>query len=92
MSNKESEIEFYFTELSESKIIAWKFHVLPKKKLPYDVIIGLNFIKELQMDVIYSEYVVVWDCVRPPMQRIQNGKWTDLNLMYQEDPEAIKEQ
>ena len=44
------------------------------------------------MDVLYSEDAVVWDGVRPPMQKIQNGKWTDLNLMYQEDPEAIKEQ
>ena len=25
------------------------------------------------------------------MQKIQNGKWTDLNLMYQEDPDDIKE-
>ena len=48
--------------------------------------------KELQMDVIYSEDVVVWDSVRLTMQKIQNGKWTDLNWMYQEDQEAIKEQ
>ena len=66
--------------------------MLPEKqKLPYDVIIGRDFMKELQMDVLYSEDVLVWDSIRLPMQKIQNGKWTDLDLMYQEDPEAIKE-
>ena len=44
------------------------------------------------MDVLYSEDVVLWDGVRLTMQKIKNGKWTDLNLMDQEDPEAIKEQ
>ena len=43
------------------------------------------------MDVLYSEDVVVWDGVRLTMQKIQNGKWTDLNLMDQEDPESTKE-
>ena len=69
-----------------------KFHVLPgKQNIPYDVIIGRNFMKELQMDVLYSLDVVVWGGVTLPMQKIPNGKWTDLNLMDQEDPEAIKE-
>ena len=44
------------------------------------------------MDVLYSEDVVVWDGVRLPMQKIQNGKWMDLNLMDQEYPESIKYQ
>ena len=43
------------------------------------------------MDDLCSEDVVIWDGVRLPMQKIQNGKLTDLNLMDQEDPEAIKE-
>ena len=43
------------------------------------------------MDILYSEDAVVWNAVRLPTQKIQNGKWTDLNLMYQEDTEAIKE-
>ena len=42
------------------------------------------------MDVLYLEDVVVWDGIRLPMQKTQNGKWTDLNLMDQEDTEAIK--
>ena len=29
--------------------------------------------------------------VRLLMQKNQNGKWMELNLMYQEDPDAIKE-
>ena len=46
--------------------------------------------KELQMDVLYSEDVLVWDIAIPPMQKIQNDKWMDINLMYQEDPGDIK--
>ena len=41
---------------------------------------------ELQMGVIYSEDVLLWDGFRLPMQEIQNGKWIDLNLMDREDP------
>ena len=90
-SNKESKIKFNFTECSESKIIAWKFHVLPRKqKLPYDVIIGHDLMKDFQMGVFYSRDVILWDSVRLPMQKIQNRKWTGLNLIDQEDSEAIK--
>ena len=46
--------------------------------------------KDLQIDVLYSEDVGVWDGVRMPMQEIQNTKWTEINLMDQEDPEASK--
>ena len=44
-SDKESEIGFNFSELSKRKIIAWKFHVLLIKNLPYDVIIGRGLMK-----------------------------------------------
>ena len=54
-----------------------------KPSLQYDVIIGRDFIKYLQMDVLYSEDAVVWDGVRLIMQKIYNGKCTDLNLMDQ---------
>ena len=64
---------------------------MEKQKLLYDVIIGHNLMKYLQMDVLYSEDVVVWYGVRLPIHKIQNEKWTDFNLMYQEDPEAIQE-
>ena len=37
--------------------------MLPKQKIPYDVIIGRYLTEELQMDVIYSEYVAVQDGV-----------------------------
>ena len=47
--------------------------------------------KELQMYVLYSEDIVVRGSIRLPMQKIQNGKWTDVNSMHQEYPEAIKE-
>ena len=48
--------------------------------------------KYLQMYILYSEHVVVWDGVRLIMQKIQNLKCTDIKLMDQEDPDANKEQ
>ena len=45
----------------------------------------------MQIDAFYSEDVVVWDGVRLPMHKTQNEKWTDLDLIYKEYPEAIKE-
>ena len=54
--------------------------MIPEKlKLLYDAIICRDLMKELQMDVLYSEYVLVWDGVRMPMHKIQNGKGKDLN-------------
>ena len=55
------------------------------EKVPFDVIICLNLMKELQMDVLYSEYVLVWEIVGLSMQKIHNVKCTDLNWTYQED-------
>ena len=48
--------------------------------------------KWLQIYVLYLDGVVVWDGVRTTMLKNQNRKWTELNLMDQDDPEAIKEQ
>ena len=45
--------------------------MLPEN-LPYDVIIGQNFMKYLQFYVLYLDGVVVWDSVRPTMQKNQN--------------------
>ena len=43
------------------------------------------------MDVLYSQDVVTWDGIKLPMQKIQDSKWKDLNLL-DDDPEAVKVQ
>jgi hypothetical protein len=66
--------------------------VLPESQpLPYDIIIGRDLMKELNMDVLYSQDVVTWDGIKLPMQKIQDSKWKDLNLL-DDDPEAVKVQ
>lgn len=91
-TSKKSEIEFNLTEFSESKVVKWNFHVLPESQpLPYDIIIGRDLMKELNMDVLYSQDVVTWDGIKLPMQKIQDSKWKDLNLL-DDDPEAVKVQ
>ena len=42
-----------------------------KNNLPYDVIMVCDLMKELQTDVLCSEYVVVRNCIILPMQKIQ---------------------
>ena len=86
-SNKESEIEFNFRELFESKVIVRKFHVLSGgETVPYDMIMGQILMKGLQMGVLYSVDVVEWDDVRLLLHKFQNGICTNLNLMYQKYP------
>ena len=39
--------------------------------MPYhDMIIGRDLMKSLNMDMLYSEHVIVWDLLRLPMQEI----------------------
>ena len=61
-SNKESETGFNFTEFSKSEKLYGNF-MFYKEKSSYDVIVGHNLMKELEMDVLYLEYVVVFICV-----------------------------
>ena len=51
----------------------WQLHVISdgNNKMPYhDMIIGRDLMKSLNMDMLYSEHVIVWDLLRLPMQEI----------------------
>ena len=51
--------------------------MLPEKlKLLYDVIIGRDLMKELQMDVLYSEDLVVWGTFLKQVVGVSK-KWLD---------------
>ena len=64
-----SEMQFTLPEFSENRRVQWKFHVLPEtSSLPYDVIMGRDLMRNLAMDVLYSEGVIVWDELRLPMR------------------------
>ena len=63
MSKNATNVEISLNEFSESRLIRWKFHVLPEdSKLPYDIIISRDLMRKLKTDVLYSDNVVTWDC------------------------------
>ena len=65
-----SKIQFTLPEFSDNRRVQWKLHVLPEtSSLPYDVIMGQDLMRNLAMDVLYSEGVIVWDELRVPMRQ-----------------------
>ena len=94
-SNRSVELKFFLSEFSESKEINWKFRLLPEKgKLPYDMIIGRDLLKELKMDVLYSDEIVTWDDLKLPMQKITKSGCIDFNTIVEDHAESdsVKEQ
>ena len=89
-SKKTAGMEFYLNEFSESRHIKWNFHVLPENsKLPYDMIIGRDLMRELKMDVLYSDNVVIWDELKLPMHEVKaNGTWHDFNALVENHAES----
>ena len=84
------DVDFTLSEFSESRRVRWKFHVLPESsRLPYDMIIGRDLMRNLKMDVLYSDSVVTWDELKLPMHKVQaNGKGHDFNALVEDQAES----
>jgi hypothetical protein len=66
-------IKFTLSEFSKAQQIEHAFHILPESSnLPYDMIIGRDLLKELKMDVLYSDNEMVCDDLRLPMKPVKN--------------------
>ncbi len=69
-------------ELSNSKKITWSFHIdetNKPKESPYDVILGLDFIKSTKMDLNFSDNTIKWgDSV---MEMNEPGKLGNRSVM-----------
>ena len=90
MSKDAVDVDFTLSEFSDSRRVQWKFHVLPEKsRLPYDMIIGMDLMRNLNMDVLYSDNVVTWDDLKLPMHKVQaNGNWHDFNELVENQAES----
>ena len=56
------DVDFTLSEFSDSRRVRWKFHVLPENsRLPYDMIIGRDLMRNLKMYVLYYNNVVTWE-------------------------------
>ena len=61
-------------------------------KIPYDIILGRDILKALKIDILYSEYKVVWDNLSLPMQEIKFNKWHELGVVNDTDEPAVIKQ
>ena len=58
------------------------------------MIIGRDLMKNINMDVLYSDSVVTWKELNLPMHKVQaNGKWHDFNELVDnhEESESVKD-
>ncbi len=89
-SKLRSDMTITLPEFSRARQVSHGFHVLPENsKLPYDMIIGRDLMRELKMDVIYSDNIVTWDDLKLPMQQVkQNGSWIDMEALFEDTTES----
>ncbi len=53
------------------------------------MIIGRDLMRELKMDVIYSDNIVTWDVLTLPMQQDkQNVSWIDMEALFKDTTES----
>lgn len=61
-------VQFKLGELDYSKIITWNLHSTNLDTIRYDMIIGNDLMKELQIDICYSTNKIKWDSASIPMR------------------------
>ena len=60
-------------------------------KIPYDIILGQDILKALNIDILYSEDKVIWDNLSLPIQEIKFDKWHEKGVVnYTDEPNVIK--
>ena len=82
-----SKILFKLPELSESKVIETKVH-LTTQPSSYDMIIGNDLLKELGIDLKYSDMTITWNDVIIPMRPRDAAKPEYFAI---EDSDAVRE-
>ena len=70
-TRRKAQVEFKMPEFSHNKTVKWTFHVDENTKpeqSQYDMILGSDLMKELQIDLLYTTLSIVWDDVSVPMK------------------------
>jgi len=97
VTEKIGEINFKIPELSTSKQISWKLHldeVSNHKQVPYDIILGLDLLTELEMVLDFGTKTIKWG--ENEMEMLPPGTITDeqrFNMLYQstQEPSVLQE-
>jgi len=55
-------------ELSETRIVEWKMHVVDNTTMNYDIIIGRDILEELGIVIDFKTKQITWDEVSVPMR------------------------
>jgi len=66
-SNEAVRTQFTIPELHDDRIVEWKFHVADELG-PYDLIIGRDLLRELQINLHFDSLEIEWDEARVPMR------------------------
>jgi len=97
VTNKIAQLVFKLPELSTSKQITWPCHVdetSKREKVPYDLILGLDFLSELKFVLNFESRTIQWEDHEAEMR--PKGIVTDeqaLDLIYQmtQEPTVLKQ-
>jgi len=97
VTNKIAQLVFKLPELSTSKQITWSCHVdetSKREKVPYDLILGLDFLSELKFVLNFESRTIQWEDHEVEMR--PKGIVTDeqaLDLIYQitQEPTVLKQ-
>ena len=97
VTNKIAQVVFKLPELSASKQITWTCHVdetSKREKVPYDIILGLDFLSELKFVLNFESRTIQWEDHEVEMR--PKGIVTDqqaLDLIYQitQEPSVLKQ-
>ena len=82
-----SKLQFTMPELHEQRIITHQTHVT-NAKMGYDMIIGMDLLKELGIDILNSTQSIKWDTAEIPMRSRHS---TVEDAYFIAEPEAVQE-
>ena len=68
LTSKTKTINFKLPELDHSKIINWNAHAADLSSISYNMIIGNDLMKELQIDICYSTNEIKWNSGSIPLR------------------------
>jgi len=67
-TNQKTKLQFMLPELSETRIVEWKMHVVDNTTMNYDIIIGRDILEELGIVIDFKTKQITWDEVSVPMR------------------------
>ena len=90
----ETKMDFTLPEFSNKKIITWSFSVTDNKDLGYDIVIGRDLMKELQLNILFDKNVITWEGIEIPMRdfnKLRRHKLSrnEMKLIIQKSTEPL---